>query len=501
VYEARTLGEFAARELRNDLRQVARSRARLSMWVFSSLAAVAFIGLRIKTIAISHYGAATPIVFDNRIAEIYTGVFLAYLAIPLVVARAVGAQFASFAEALVIGTSQLRVRGIFILLQLRSLWRTLARSFMILIILATSGSASPSELTRLTLLGILVVLVPPAYAVHINIASNTSRTIFRVCGIALLALGAAIGFDKVPHGGALMLAQVQGAWWPDLLVLAIAAFGVCVPPVADPIPEMLAATRAGGNGIAAQRIADRVKRVRVADGARASEWMFDLGGAWVILSARLAAFLRVRRPIAFAAGLFAWFCAGVAIGVVRHLNGPLSEDMIVGASFPVVLVACILAATIGRDLGVEIRNPIWWSGDASLTARLAVDSLASMWRFAISVAAVCCGYAAFGHAKLALLGWIAFTIAVWLARCCGYLLFAYFPAAIDQRGGLAGLRIFILFALALPVLLVAIVALFLRFPIGVQFALDALTAIVEAMVLVTVAARRIDGRLEAYLVS
>jgi hypothetical protein len=499
MYEARVLAEFAGRQLRNNLRLVASSGLRATMWAVSTLFAIAFVVLRIFTLRLSHF-ARGGISLDHQIASLYTAFFLLFFAIPLVATRAAGPQFENVAEALLIGTSKLSVRAVFILLQLRALWLTLARMFIVLIILATSGSANPTELARLSVLGLFAVLVPPAYAFHISVASERRRKILRVCGIALIALAAALAFDKIPHGGVVLLAQARGAWWPDVLLVALAAIGVCVPPVRDPIPEFFAATKTGG--IAAQRVANRRARLRVrAPGTGGlSEWVFDLSGAWVILSARLAAFIRVRTPLAFAGGLLAWFAVGIGIGVgLQLLGGPMTDAIAGALAFPVVLISCLFAATIGRGLGREIRNPIWWAGDATLTARLGVDSLASLWRFVVSLAAVAAGYAAFGHLEVALLGFAGITILVWLARCCGYALFAYFPSTIDQRGGLAGLRIFALFVLALPVLAVSVVVLVFGLPPIVQFAFVALTAIAEALVLVTVAARRMDGRYEAYI--
>jgi hypothetical protein len=285
-------------------------------------------------------------------------------------------------------------------------------------------------------------------------------------------------------------------------LLVLAALGVCVPPLRDPIPEFFAATKTGG--IVAQRVANRRRvrmRVRAPGTGGFGEWVFDLSGAWVILSARLAAFIRMRTPLAFAGGLFGWFLVGIGIGIGLRLLGGTMTDEIAGAlALPVLLVSCMFAASIGRGLAQEIRNPIWWAGDATLTARLGVDSLASVWRFVVSLAAVFAGYASLGHLEVALLGFAGISILVWLARCCGYALFAYFPSAIDQRSGLAGLRLFALFLLALPVLGLAVVVLVFGLPTIVQFAFITLTAISEALVLVTVAARRIDGRLEAYLV-
>jgi hypothetical protein len=497
VYEARVLAEFAGRQMRNNLRVIARSGLRSSMWIFSMLAAIGFVVLRVATVRMSHV-ARGGIKIDNQIAAIYTAAFLLYFAVPLIASRAVGAQFENTAEALLIGTSKLSDRSVFILLQLRALWRTLVRMFLVLVIGVTSGTTSPGDLARITTLALLAVLVPPAYAFHLSVASGRVRQILRAFGIALLAFAAALAFDKIPHGGALLLAQVAGAWWPGALVFALVAIGVCVPPTRDPIPELFAATKSGG--IIAQRVANRRKRERSPDGGRLSDWVFDLSGEWVILSARLAAFIRVRTPLAFAAGLFGWFALGLGAGVGLRLFGGTLSDQIAGAvATPVILLSCIFAATVGRDLGQEIRNPIWWAGDATLTARLGVDSLASLWRFAVSIAAVFAGYAALGHVKAAMLGFAAIVIAVWLARCCGYLLFAYFPSAIDQRGGLAGLRIFILFVLAIPVLGVGLVVLVFGLPVIAQFTFVAVTAIVEALLLVMVSARRIDGRLEAYL--
>ena len=464
------------------------------MWCVSGLAFVGFVAVRVLAM---HATGQRPPAFDAQSARIFTGVYLFYVGIAFVFALTPGAQFANASEALMIGTSRLGVRSVFVWLQLRAVWRTLARSFIVIVILATTNSASGIETARMTVLGFAIILIPPAFAFHLTVASVRRRVIVRCCGGLMLALGAAVAFGVVPHAGTVMTAQAHGAWWPTVVALAIAAIGICTPPVRDPIPDLVTATRPGG--ALAQRILERRRKKRSTDGGVTSDWIFDLSGSWVILSGRLAAFFRIRKPLYFALGIVGWFAVGLGIGGVDRVYGREADEFVFAGALPLIMIVCLVAASVGRDLGTEIRNPLWWAGDASMRARLGVDSIASLWRFLVSAAAVLAGYGAFDHAAVAALLFALLTGLVWLSRCCGYLLFAFFPASIDQRGALAGLRIFFLFLLAIPVGITAGVLGLLQLAPVVQVAATLAIAVGQAVILIAIAARRIDGRIEAYL--
>lgn len=488
-----TLAEFELRKLRNELRTVARSRTRIAMWIVSGLAFVFFVGTRIFAMHVTH---AQMLDIDAHTAETFAGVYLIYLGVAFVFTLTPGAQFASVAEALLVGASQLQTRAVFVWLQLRAVWRTIARSFIIIVIIATTNNASGQETARMTALGLAFILVPPAFAFHIAVASPAVRLRVRLLGGALLGLGVAELFGVLPFLANVMLAQAHGTWWPTLAVLAIATCGIVMPPLADPVPELIAATRPGG--FRAQRLILRRKGKRDPNGGATSDWIFDLQGVWVIFSGRLAAFLRERTPLYFALGLAGWFLVGLSAGGAAHFYARMADSIILATALPFVFIVCIVAASVGRDLGAEIRNPLWWAGDATMIARLGVDSFASLWRFLISMACVLGGYAAFGHTRTSLLLFVLVTGLVWLSRCCGYLLFAYFPATIDQRGALAGLRIFFLFVLAIPVGIVAGVVGFMQIAPVLQVSIVLAVALLQAFALLYVAARRIDGRIEAY---
>ena len=496
MHDLRTLAAFELRQLRNELRSVARSRVRIVMWIVSTLVFALFVGARVFTM---HLANGRALKYDDHIAGMFTGVYLIYLGIAFVLALTPGAHFASVAEALFAGASQIGTRTIFVWLQVRAVWRTLARSFIVIVILATSNNAGGLETARMTLLGFALILVPPAYAFHIAVASVRTRTIVRIFGGALLISGIATAFGLVPALGNVVAVQAHGVWWPTLVIVAIAAAGICLPPVGDPIPDLVAATRPGG--LRAQRLILKRSKQRNPDGGVTSDWVFDLQGVWVIFSGRLAAFLRQRTPLYFGLGLFGWFAAGLAFGGVSLTNASIADSVVVASALPFVMIVCFVAASVGRDLGAEIRNPLWWTGDANMLARLGVDSLASLWRFYISAACVLAGYGAFGHARTALLVFVLVVGVVWLSRCCGYTLFAYFPATIDQHGAIAGLRILLLFVLAFPVGIVAGVVLFFEMDTILQVGIVLAVAIAQAFVMLQIAARRIDGRLEAYLVA
>ncbi len=490
-----TIAEFELRQLRNELRSVGRSRLRMAVWIISALGFASFIGLRIF---VTHLRGRDAIHFDPQSAAIFGGVFVAYLGFAFALSMMPGAQFTSMAEALFAGTSQLGVRSIFVWLQLRAVWRMLARSFIFIVIIATnSTSGTGVQSARLTVLGFAVLLIPPAFAFHVTNAPARLRAIVRGCGGALMALGVATGFGLVPPLANLALAQANGAWWPVVLALLVAATGIVIPPMADPVPALFAATRPGG--IVGLRFSQRPAKERKRDGGATSDWIFDMGGVWVILSGRLAAFFRIRTPRYFALGLVGWFAVGLGIGGVEQFYGRVADLVVYASAFPVVLMTCLLAAQVGRDLGIEIRNPLWWAGDATMLSRLGVDAFASLWRFIVTGAAVLAGFAAFGHVRTALAMLILTTAFVWLARCCGYLVYAYFPSSIDQRGALAGLRIIILFVLAIPVGVVGMVVGIMQIGEVLQVVLPLLVAVVQAVALLLLAARRIDGRIEAYL--
>jgi hypothetical protein len=492
-YAAATILEFELRQLRNELRSVARSRLRLVMWIVSAIGFVVFISARFYAAHITHRHAPHVV---GPTAAIYAGVYVGYFGLALTSTMAIGAQFASTAEALFAGASRIGPRAIFIWLQLRALRRTLVRTFVFLIILVTTGNADALETARLTVFGLACILVPPAFAFHISILPPRAQTIVRIVGVVLIAVAVGVGFEIVPGGVPFVRVIAQGAWWPFALVLGVAAFGVCFSPVADPVPELLAATRPGG--LLAQRLVERRARIK-RDGGRTSDWLFDVNGEWVILSGKLATFFRQRTPAMFALGLVGWFAAGLAIGSLGLFFGPSIDEMVLASSIPFFLIMCLLVASVGRDLGTEIRNPLWWTGDAAMFSRLGVDAIASLWRFIITGAAVIAGYGAFFHGPTATMLFALYVALIVLARCCGYMLFAYFPAAIDQRGALAGLRIIILFALAIPVGAVGIAVTIFGFPPFVQVVSVVTVSLVEAVGLLWFAAQRIDGRLEAFL--
>lgn len=205
--------------------------------------------------------------------------------------------------------------------------------------------------------------------------------------------------------------------------------------------------------------------------------------------------ITLRRAPSGLRGMFLWLAAAAMAGVLagrltQHM-GPYAFGVISGMA---VYPALILSTMAGLSLASDLRRPIWWLSDASLTARLMIWTLATSLRATVLiwVGLLIAGIVA--HTLSASL-WSLPAVAalLWLLRAIGLAVYSLLPAARDMRGPGNLLRLLLTVLLLVPAgaLGAGVGTALSSLPLGLI--VGAIAAGFEAWALVAFSAERVRG--------
>ncbi|HEX3465382.1 MAG TPA: hypothetical protein VHS78_15140 [Candidatus Elarobacter sp.] len=495
------------------LRALRRSPGRIAIWATYALGIGVWAVLKLMPgAAAKPLGGFTAASHDAWVCGLAI-VFGAALATGS--ARWLGA-FSSRAEALMLVRADPPAALVVVYLQLRAIVVTAGRgvtryAYFILIALpaAKTPGALLAELGFFAAAGAAIASVPLPRA----LVRGAARWAATGAGLALIALAAiplvldALRVMQLPHTAAL-LARAPGIH-PGLVLDALAAGdarAVALPLVVaacatvafvlasrDAYPELYAisvanleqrdarADRAAGrptrwSAPAAPRIADA--RAGAAGGLRGALAFFWIDA--LMFKRRVSPLVRVGIVVLGLLG-------GAVLWVFAH-RSPQPASVVLLSTIPTF--AIVLGTTTTVRLVPALRMPLFWLGGAPLAARLASWSLGALSRDLIIAAAVATGYAVAGgewRDPAALLIGAAGFLA--LSRTIGLAVFAMVPDPLDQYGPAAFARAFFFFVLLAPPWIAGLITAYaLNAPLVIAIAAATLTALVEAALLIHIAA-------------
>lgn len=516
-----TLSYADRRTLVNGLRELRRHPGRGVVWL---LFLIAFAGLAVAKTMPRRVppGTANPL---GTVAV--NDLVVCGLAAMFGIVLATGTErwlgfFSSRAEALLLMRAPESPVVVAAYLQVRTILSTLAGSLSrlayLFVLAIPSGTTLSALLMQFAFFGaaaaaIASVALPRALARGVVRAAS----IVLGCAIVLVAalplaadglrafgpagLVATLQLVHVPHPGNVLTALSHG----DLraiavpLLVAVIATAAFARAARDAYPELYAISqanldfrerrrtrRAASSETAAPRTSAAITS------ARRSPWRGSAAFIWT------DALMFSRRVSPAMTGLFA--ALALAAGVVLALMARSDPTMFYGVVLSTLPAVCIaVTATTGVRLAPTLRLPIFWLGDASLTARLVAWMFGAFWRYAVLVALAAGSYVAVSRdARVAGLAFIAALGFLALTRSVGLAAFALLPNALDQRGPAVLVRTLLSFVLLAPPLITGFVAAFaIGGPSPLAGTLAGTTvALAEAAALIGFAAWRLAGRVD-----
>ncbi|GAC1497955.1 MAG: hypothetical protein NVS1B2_20440 [Vulcanimicrobiaceae bacterium] len=456
----RALAYLEWRYLRHQVAAIVRSPLRLTVWIPYTLLLAYAIVVRFAS---PHAALPTSVRLD---AHHMTGAAGAYLvALGIAILAAASGRVAAFrlpAEAVLCSNAGLAPLTIVLWLQIRRLAiafpryvGVIAYALVVLPHATDPGEAARSLVATLLLAAVTLGTELPVFL----LARGRLQNVGRIAGVALAASGvwfAARGFvfadDASPLDGigvdpGLLASAVIAGTLPAIFTLvALLALATLATAMlaGDALPEIYATTLAPlGNGSSSRAVGPQDGRPRVPRGALAMIWKDWIG------------FKRVRGNVWFllVAGAF-WLGCGLAAGVYdAQTRGSLVASLIGTSTVTIfVITPASAAATVATDLG----KPLFWLSRSPLRARIAAWTFARTWRGATAIALGPLGAGAVAHdVRFALTVPIVFG-AFWALQALGVGLYAVFPSAVDSRGPIVLLRLFVSVLFAAPATLVAL---------------------------------------------
>jgi hypothetical protein len=294
-----------------------------------------------------------------------------------------------------------------------------------------------------------------------------------------------LGFGRaliaIWHGDAVALTALYGCIVAVLLAGAARA--------KDVYPEFYAAARRTASTRARAGRADFLRVPTSAKVTRSGSTM--LRGPWVEIWKQLAFVRRGNGLVLVGAGAVVALAFGFTGGALAGRNtGAFSFSI----GFTVLLLVLILQTLRSVSLAQDIAKPLWWMGDGSTFAKLAVWTLASslpaMAFVALGVTAM---FALINPAQIALYVLLVSCVVI-VTRAVGVLGYALTPSQIDQRGPGMIVRLLLFYAsMIAPTAVGLIVGLTAR-NTDLGLVCGALAFLGEGALCVALAVVRLNGR-------
>lgn len=490
--------------LRNFFLASLRQPSRLVLWIAAIGVVIFFSWSRA-----ARSGRATAhVMLADPFATIVG--FAAIAALGIIAGGAGGGAVGTFydaADARYLTMSSLPERAVVLWLQLRNSILTLLRLGFAMLMYALFFARGSSAGAFFAMTGglFLATMMPlPVF----EAARHTSRTLIRGIGYALATLsalcaavvGGALAFPQLQEISARLIALHVGTvasllWRGDshaLLALygaALALLLIGVSAAYDVYPELYEAAMKFGGGSRRRWLAmhrpEKGRKSASSSSTRAS-------GVWTYfwkerITVSRAPALRMMFFIELAVGVIGGAIAGVAAKGRPEVLGGLVGG--IGAAL------IILLAASGTSLARDVSKPIWWMGAGSTFAKVAAwcwaTSLDSTIVFAGGLTAMSLGS---GLRGLLYLGLPAALVLPPLIRAVGVVTYTFFPSAIDQRGPIAALRIFVIYGCLVPPIAAGILGGIFAHNAMIGFLCAFAVLIVEGSACLWIAASKLEGR-------
>ncbi len=513
----------------NRLLAIRRDPKRLWIWVVFILAILFFLPQRFLIRSQTGTFSSGISSLLNTISLFIPGVILLWLGLAVLRSSRAMALFRSAADGRFLCGSALPPRIVILWLNFRMLRMVLVQlpfvAFWFVMLASTLQGAIVGILDIWISFGLFM-----AFMLGLNLPLVKLRRqvpiLLRTIGIVVTALGLgslAAASSQAGHrsvaGAPLLLSLPPGSWMVGgfhgnplalvgLAAIAVGAFTLSIWIAGDVYPEVwessvrmitvrrLARERGGILSARETRQAMREAGIAVPQRRRLSvssaRGRHVPPGAWALLWKEWLAALRVRGGlrwplIALAFALVFGWSAGGGFGSLPKGAG------LALVSFPIYLVL-IINIFMSFRLGIDLRNPLWWLSSASLRARLLVLTLARSLRQIVPIAAGLAAAAiAARSATVIVVGLPAFAAAVWALQAIGIGTYTVIPSPGDLRGPGQMLRMFLLFFLIVPLMIVFTIGMvgFRSIPLAVL--VTGLGAVLEGWGLLVFAAFRLQG--------
>lgn len=511
------LGYLEYRQIVNRIRETLRAPARTAMYVV----VIAYFALVSLLRARGHH--VLPV---TTIPEPYaSALFFAYITLLGIMsygaASGIVGAFSSPSDARFLTGSLIGERLVVMWLQLRRSGTAIARMIFTLLLytLIFSGSGTFAGIGLAMIGGTLIATATaiPMLKLRGIIGTRSAQSLAGVLA-AIGILPMAILFASIPPGS---YGQQSAAWLEHagagvafnalfnghaIALLALYAFGMLMIALSygtgiGLYPDLYASslrvlefrerhTRGAGATFAIEHKYEHRE-------ARAHPVLDAMRGPWTVVWKEWIAFLRspsMQRMFVF--GLFV--CAAVG-GLFGHLVAGSKnelEEAIALASMAGNMIIIFIAMGSAVGLSGDIAKPLWWMGRDPLWSRLLAWNIGTSWRLALCLGTGISVWAAMLHRPVLAAAGIpaAFALALHL-RAVGLVLYSLFPSSFDQRGPLAIVRALLTYVFAAPPAVIAFIILLrdMQHPAN-AIAAGIIASLVETLLLIAFAARRISGQ-------
>ncbi len=496
------LAYLESRRFVNAMRGVRRSPSRLILWLLFAVWISFTIFGRLRNVTKLGVSLQDP---AGSIVGLGAIVLLAASAING--ARGSIGTFNGAADAHFLNMSRLSERTVVLWLQVRSSVMLLLRIGIVIVFYAAlyTRSNAPGAAIAMILVGALAMLLPlPSFELARRLGQAPVIALAALAGgsaaicVGIVALAIAMP-QLAPYANAvehLGIGTIVTALWSgnprDLAVLAAIAIAVPVAGAFDArnlFPELYVAS-----------LKSRAHRLRAGTWRqfqKPKSGVTTAASATTMLSGPFTVFWMQRITLMRSPGARLILFGGLALALVGGIAGGMYSRHDPSAFYSILLtsfsVLNILLAISGVSLAQDLGKPIWWMGSGSTFVKLVTWCVGTSLQASLVLltAVVSAGIAAGEPAATGIAACVAILLPP-MVRAIGVVTFSFFPAAIDQRGPLAVIRVFTIYAFFLPIAIVGVIAgvLLNNIPAGIVF--GTCTAVAEGLLCLFIAARRIE---------
>ncbi|MGR4064529.1 MAG: putative ABC exporter domain-containing protein [Vulcanimicrobiaceae bacterium] len=506
------LAYLETRRLANFFRRTMREPARIAIWAIALVWIVAMSILRVLHSSSSDWGTLR----DPAASLLGFGSLAALGVVVSVGAGGQAGAFSGAADARFLTSSQLSERSVVLWLQLRNSAITIGRIAIAIVVYAFLFTRAHTGSAFLAMIGLSVLgtmLSLPAFELGQRIGQLPVQilggTLAGLSSVAALVIGGANFFSALtPAASALerlgvgrFAAMIWNGYTPALLLLfyiIVLVLALSVVFAEDLYPELYAASMSWQRQLKRNR--GWSSMYRPASGVKqARSHSTNFSGPWIAFWKQGLTLLRSpAMRIYFGIELIVAVGGGLAAGAVGRSDPSTLLAIVVG----VVSIVIVLLAVTGTSLANDISKPLWWIGTGTTFYKLAAwtcaTSVETAFVLTLGSIALATVYGSFG---LAITCVIVSLMLPPLVRSVGVVTYSFFPAAIDQRGPAAAVRVIAIYlCLAPPTVVGILAAAFLRDGL-IAAALALLTLLAKGILCIWIAANRIEGRGAEYAIA
>ncbi|MGD1066313.1 MAG: putative ABC exporter domain-containing protein [Vulcanimicrobiaceae bacterium] len=501
------------RRLVNAVLELRRKPTRALLWAGSVLALVVLVASRM----FSPRESQPALGFVNWFRDAYLWLTVFGFGVALVDRlRNIAGAFSSRAEALFFMRSTLPPALVAAYLQARAVLvgATLlfVRGAYAVAFLIPFGT-TPLEAIVFLGLVLLVIVALLSLVLPVAVARGPWRGISTVAGIVLIAFALVGAAGEVLHAFAIpwplptwhpqdaVSAATARAWWLLLVPLAFVALTTLLfaRAMRDSMPELYAVSIARLDGIA------RTRSDRSAPFSVVTQRVGAVSGKLPRWARGAAAFVWINQRIAWRGGLGLVVLVVLMASIAGFVLGEMARArpmFLWGLLGPILLPWLTLGSIGALRLARDLRRPLFWLGEVTTAARLSAWAFGGLWRDGL---ALFFGSLAFleasRHPRAAAALFVAGLAVGIISRAIGLLTFAALPNATASSPPAAFVRMLFVFAASIPVGTAAVVVGVVLHSV-LDAAVTALALTIGVAVLATsLAAWRLNGRLDLLAVA